>query len=108
MATAKKLPSGSWRVQVVDHYEKGPDGKRKIVRQTFISTDPSKAGKAEAERMASEWEYAHKKRPEAITVAECIRKYIDAKKGVLSPATVLGYETALKKHYSGPFGGTDG
>jgi len=105
MATAKKLPSGSWRVQVVDHYEKGPDGKRKIVRQTFISTDPSKAGKAEAERMAAEWEYTHKKRPEAITVSECIRKYIDAKKDVLSPSTVFGYEIALRKHYSGSFGG---
>ena len=105
MATAKKLPSGSWRVRVVDHYEKGPGGKRKVVYQSFTSTDPSKMGKIEAERMASEWEYTHRKRPEAISVSECIRKYIDAKKGVLSPATVLGYETALKNHYSGSFGG---
>ena len=104
MATAKKLPSGSWRVRVVDHYETGPDGKRKTVFQSFTSNDTSKNGKKEAERMAAEWEYSRKKRPESISVHDCIEKYIEAKSGVLSPATVGGYLTCLKNHYSSEFG----
>lgn len=104
MATAKKLPSGSWRVRVVDHYEIGPDGKRKTIFQSFTSSDPSRKGKAEAERMAAEWEYSRKKRPEAISVHDCIEKYIEAKAAVLSPATVGGYRASLKNHYSSDFG----
>lgn len=104
MATAKKLPSGSWRIQVVDHYETGPDGKRRVVRQSFTSSDPSRRGKAEVERMAAEWEYSRKKRPDAITVRDCIEKYIDSKRAVLSPATIAGYATCLKNHFSSSFG----
>ncbi len=104
MATAKKLPSGSWRIRVVDHYEKGPDGKRKAIMQSFTCDDPSREGKKEAERMAREWEYTHKKRLESISVHDCIEKYIDAKSGVLSPSTIGAYRTCLNKHYSSEFG----
>lgn len=104
MEAAKKLPSGSWRIQVVDHYEIDENGKRHVIRQTFTSSDPSRKGKAEVERMAAEWEYSKKKRPEAINVFTCIEKYIDSKRGVLSPATIAGYRTCLKNHYSSAFG----
>ena len=49
MATAKKLPSGSWRCQVFSHIEEIPlsDGtiKKKRVYKSFTCSDPSKKGK---------------------------------------------------------------
>ena len=59
MATAKKLPSGSWRCQVFSHYEyiKQPDGsvKKRRIYQSFTSNDPTRAGKRKAEAMAAEF-----------------------------------------------------
>ena len=59
MATAKKLPSGSWRCQVLSHTEEytkpdGTIGKRKI-RKSFTCDDPTKRGKRLCEQMAAEW-----------------------------------------------------
>lgn len=59
MATAKKLPSGSWRCQVLSHTEEytkpdGTIGKRKI-RKSFTCDDPTKRGKRICEQMAAEW-----------------------------------------------------
>lgn len=51
MATAKKLPSGSWRCQVYDYTDK--NGKRHY--KSFTSTDQSTKGKREAERMAADY-----------------------------------------------------
>lgn len=56
MAKAKKLPSGSWRVLVFDHYEPvlNPDGtpvmqngkpKQKRIYQSFTDDDPSTKGR---------------------------------------------------------------
>ena len=49
MATARKLPSGSWRCQVFDRYEviRQPDGseKKKRIYKSFTSDDPSRNGK---------------------------------------------------------------
>lgn len=47
MATAKKLPSGAYRVRIFDHYETNTDGERKAIYQSF--TAPTKR---EAERAA--------------------------------------------------------
>lgn len=99
MATAHKLPSGSWRVKVFDHYEYDENGKRHAVIQSFTSSDPSKNGKREAERMAAEWAYNRKKRPDDLTVEEAITKYIDAKRGVLSPSTTAAYVSAKNNHF---------
>ena len=45
MATAKKLPSGSWRCQVFSHFEEQiqPDGtvKKKRIYKSFTCDDPS-------------------------------------------------------------------
>ena len=54
MATAKKLPSGSWRCQVFAGYEIR-DGKKKAVYKSFTVKDPSRHGKKECERLAAEW-----------------------------------------------------
>ena len=76
MATAKKLPSGTYRVRVFDHYETSLDGEKKAIYQSF--TAPTKR---EAERAAAIWA-ANKtpQRPENITVKAAIDKYIQEKK----------------------------
>ena len=87
MATAKKLPSGSWNVQIFSHYEyiQQPDGsiKKKRIYESFTCDDPSTMGKWECERMAAEWAYTRKDRGRNITVGEAISRYIAAKEGTL-------------------------
>lgn len=105
MATAKKLPSGSWRCQVFSHYEyiKQPDGsvKKKRIYQSFTSNDPTRAGKRKAEAMAAEFSL-NKERMEHtdLTLEEAIKKYIKSKENILSPTTIRGYETLLKNSYT--------
>lgn len=94
MPTAKKLPSGSWRVQVFAGYEY-VDGKKKRKYESFTSPNPTKAGKKEAEQMAAEWAVTRRLRPKEKTVHEAISEYIDLKRDVLSPSTVAGYERYL-------------
>lgn len=90
MATAKKLPSGSWRVQVFSHYE-FVNGEKKRRYESFTSKQKGRAGKAEAERMAAEWAYKREERHRDVTLGDAVQTYIDAKKGVLSANTVRGY-----------------
>ena len=87
MATAKKLPSGSWRCRIYDYTdEKGnqhyksftADTKRKAEKLADIYLDAC----AERNRTA---------RIDRITVQEALTRYIDAKSGVLSPSTLRGY-----------------
>ena len=66
MATAKKLPSGTWRIQVYSHKEPmlGENGKPLIdektgkakerrVYESFTCDTPGKQGKKEVERQAA-------------------------------------------------------
>ena len=59
MATAKKLPSGSWRCQVFSHFEEQiqPDGtvKKKRIYKSFTCDDPSTRGKRKCEAEAAAW-----------------------------------------------------
>lgn len=59
MATAKKLPSGSWRYQVYSHTEEIllPNGstKQKRIYKSFTCADPSKKGKRICEQKAAAW-----------------------------------------------------
>ena len=55
MATAKKLPSGSWRIRVFSHFAIGANGKKKRIYESFTVKDPSKRGKKECGRLAAEW-----------------------------------------------------
>lgn len=94
MATAKQLPSGSWRVRVYDN-----ELKKQI---SFTSDLPGKAGKAEAELMAREYQLGRKKKKAAgKTVGECIDEYISLKENILSPTTISVY----KKYRAGYFSG---
>lgn len=84
MAEAKKLPSGSWRIRIYDN-----ELKKQV---SFTSDLPGKAGKAEAELMAREYQLGRKKKKEqGKTVGECIDEYIALKENILSPTTIEGY-----------------
>ncbi len=91
MAKAKKLPSGSYRCQVFDHTD--ANGKRHY--KSF--TAPTKR---EAEFAATQWA-AGKSGPgiEDITLYEAVSRYIDSKRGVLSPSTLCGYESMLRNYF---------
>lgn len=91
MATAKKLPSGSWRIQVFDH--KDVDGKKHY--KSF--TAPTKR---EAQFMAAEWTAGKAAQaPENLTLYSAITRYINAKRGVLSPSTIAGYEKMQRNYF---------
>ena len=94
MAKAKQLPSGSWRVQVYD-------GETKKYL-SFTSKLPGKAGKAEAELMAREYQLGQKRKKEqGRTVGECIDEYIALKENILSPTTISGYRKYRKTSLAG-------
>jgi len=91
MATARKLPSGSWRIRVYSHTENG-----KKVYESF--TAPTKY---EAEKMASDWKADRtKQKRSGLTVKQALEGYITAKEGVLSPSTIRGYKKMKDNNYS--------
>lgn len=95
-----KLPSGSYRLQVYDYTDTG--GKRHY--KSF--TAPTKK---EAEYMASQWKASRETetRPaERVTVYEALERYMDIKKGVLSPATLRGYQGLKENYFKGTLGAT--
>lgn len=90
MPTAKRLPSGSYRVKVYDHTEQG-----KKIYQSF--TAPTKD---EAEYQAAEWKRKKNRRAKFdMTVEDCLNGYISAKENVLSPSTVRGYLRMVKNNF---------
>lgn len=78
----KKLPSGNWCVQF------RLNGKTKTV------TAPTRK-QAEYKALQAQLEQKHKQ-DLGITVGEAIRAYIDSRDGILSPATIAGYEKILR------------
>lgn len=97
MATAKKLPSGSWRVRVFSHYEV-KDGKKIRKYESFTSKDKTRAGKSEAERMALEWVYRRSARQRDVLLVDVVNSYINARKGVTSPSTIRAYSSYARHH----------
>lgn len=93
MATAKQLPSGSWRCRVYD--------KQTGKYVSFTSQLPGKKGKAEAELMARQFQLERRTAPRRVnrqTVGECIDKYIESKRNILSPTTVDSYTRSKKNN----------
>lgn len=92
MATAKKLPSGNWRVQVFSH--KDENGKPKYVSFTA-------ATKAEANRQAAEFQANRQfeDKPQDLTVGAAVKKYIDKNADDLSPKTLLEYRRYEEQYY---------
>lgn len=95
MPTAKKLPSGSYRVQV--YVGKDLNGKRQYISVT-------KPTKKEAEYEAAKISLHHKeisRDSSMMTLAEAMDKYIASKDGVLSPSTIRGYDIIRRTHFQG-------
>lgn len=90
MATAKQLPSGSWRIRVYDK-ETG-----KYI--SFTSQLKGKAGKNEAEFMARQWQTGRKRTRQEKTIGECIDEYIQSKEHILSPTTIDSYKRMKKNN----------
>lgn len=82
---ARQLPSGKWycRVRIDD-------------QDISITRDTEKEAVAEAMAMKAGIKEAVKS-PQRITLAQAIDNYIDARRNVLSPATIRGYK-AIKKN----------
>jgi len=93
MATARKLPSGSYRVKVFKGY-KYINGQKKREYESFTAST-----KAEAEALAAAWKLERNERPEDVTVHDAILKYIDVKEPVLSPSTIRSYN-AMKSRFA--------
>lgn len=105
MATAKKLPSGSWRCLVYSHsetvfdasgnivYKKDGTPKKKRIYESFTSDDPSPQGKKEAEFLAAQFALKKGKarKPTNLTLREAIDLYINSSDALLSPTTIQGY-----------------
>lgn len=83
MATARKLPSGKWRVLVYA----GMQDKKRVYKSFTADT------KKDAELLAAEW--AARKQPQRVedmTLGEAYDRYIASKTNVLSPRTILDYK----------------
>ena len=90
MASAKKLPSGSWRVNL--YIGKTPDGKRQY--KSFTADT-----KKEAEFLAAQYNLERKEQLCAdLTVGAAIDRYIDSKENVLSPMTIRGYKLIRRSY----------
>jgi integrase len=87
---AKKLPSGSWRVQVYSHTENGKRVYESITAPT----------RYEAELKAAEFKTKKKRKlRHDLTVSEAGEGYIKAKEGVLSPSTIAVYKKIPGRYY---------
>ena len=84
---AKKLPSGSWRCQVM------VDGRR-----VSVTGRTEKEAIAEAMQIKAGMQEA-KKREKRVTVDEAIQGYMDAGSNVLSPATLRGYDIMRRNRF---------
>lgn len=106
MATAKKLPSGSWRCQVYSHTEPvidkngapvidsktGKQKQRRIYR-SFTCDIPGPKGKRQCEKEAATWA-ANKEQTSKqsdMTLDTAMKKYIELRTPVLSPRTIMDY-----------------
>ena len=93
MASAKKLPSGSWRVRVYA----GKDANGKEHFRSFTAST-----KREAEYLAAEYLTRHKASRSAakdMKLADAYREYIEIKRNTISPATVNEYRHAADRDF---------
>lgn len=89
MATARKLPSGSWRIRVYDY----TDESGKAHYRSFTSKDPTLKGKRKCEADAAAWAIEKETHAnESITFGQGIDQYIASRENVLSPRTIMDYK----------------
>lgn len=94
MATARKLPSGSWRVRVYSH----TDASGKKIYRSFTCDDTTSAGKRKCEKMALDWYESSRNEESSMTFGECLDRYIEGRKDVLSPRTVRDYRLVRNRY----------
>lgn len=82
---ARKLPSGRWQSKV---YIGTVDGKKRF---KSVTADTKRECLSQAARVQEE-----NSRSIKLTVDQAVTRYIDARRGVLSPATVAGYLSKQK------------
>ena len=90
----RKLQSGNWNLRI--YVSQDPAGKKQY--KSF--TAPTKT---DCKRLAMEWQAAHPdlEPSETKTTAEAVKAYISLKESVLSPSTVLGYQSLLQHNIEG-------
>lgn len=84
---AKRLPSGSWRVQVLDYV----DAEGKAHRRSFTANT-----KEEAELAAAQFKLQRTEGGRDGTVEDMMERAIRQKAPALSPSTLRGYEKVLR------------
>lgn len=88
MATAKKLPSGQYRVRAYV----GIDENGKKITKSFTA-----ATKKEAEYLASEYLLKHKSEKRSdLTFGEALDRYVEGRASILSPSTIREYRRASR------------
>ena len=88
MASAKKLPSGNWRVNLYIGLDE--NGKR---RYKSFTADTKK----EAELLAAQYNVDRREQEHCeLTLRAAAERYIESKRNVLSPMTIRGYESVLR------------
>jgi integrase len=92
MATAKKLPSGRYRV--LAYIGVGEDGKKKY---KSFTADRKVDAELAANKFLNDPSRHNEENP---TVKEAIERYIKAKDGVLSPSTVRGYRAMQRTQFA--------
>lgn len=103
MATAKKLPSGSWRVRIYTHSETifAADGspKEKKIYKSFTCDDTSLKGKRKCEKMALDWLENHNvHQTNQMCFGDAMDAYIAARENILSPRTIRDYKLTRSKY----------
>lgn len=102
MARAKKLPSGSWRVQASKVVSGKKISKSFTVSPSDVGGDSRKA-KQQAELLAREWQLSiEADEANGCTISQAMLDYIADREKVLSPRTILDYKAYLK--YFEPIG----
>ena len=97
MATAKKLPSGSWRCLVFSHRD--PSGKR--IYKSFTCDDPSPRGKRKCEAEAAAWATEKELHlASGKTFDTAAKEYINIRRNALSPRTIEDYERMRRLYLS--------
>ncbi len=89
MAKAQKLPSGNWRVRVLDYTDSL--GKRHM--KSFTADT-----KREAELLATQYYCNRPTQEKEFTVKEGMDIYISSREGVISPSTIRCYKLNFKNH----------
>lgn len=91
MATARRLPSGNYRVRIY----LGQDEHDKPIYKSFTGPDKKKI-----ELEAAQYNVSRKEKKRSfLTVEEAVKNYIENKSNVLSPSTIRAYKSILKNNF---------